>query len=161
MDSWFEDQLSKGRLLVRGWMRENSPLHANITFICLGEGQRGNAIAIASYISDPEYSALTLRTAGAMDPWRETWSAICGQWIKPGSTSSRHRQIVIQSYVGRNAPIMADGDPRLLVHYGMSLRSIQSGGGSVGSNWAQEAILPKLKAIILSQFSAWGKVITL
>jgi hypothetical protein len=163
---WHEGQLTHGRVLVRGWLRKDSPLHATVEafYLCNVRGLETLDLVVATYVCDGSGSELKfLYPPWAPQHWLETWREATVGWGRGRQTTFGERcQVVMLGDDANNAQPVPPGDPRLLLHYGTLLEAIQSqadGGGMLGQLKAAQTVAPKLRELIKEQFRVWKKVV--
>lgn len=162
MADWFEDQLEKGKLLVRGYVRKDNPMTALLGMdFLVPDNNQWLHVGWAGYSSGEEGQKVLFGTRRwrAKMPWQTAWVEEGTDFYRYPRTDGLHRLVAVRDYdQHRDVKILASADPRLMVHYGILLGELRVASKLGAEGFAQSVLKEKLVGLIRAQLRAWEKV---
>lgn len=179
---WATNQLSNGRLLIRGTISPTIPMQAHLELVCLVSKppRRRKYLVVASYQSNQGNGAtFKLQTVGLNDgqTWRDKWPDYQDQlfggwephrkspsWVSWQTQFLDRKQVLVVPWPvashGESSKPLPSGDPRLLVHYGACVYALtqRSSMSFVSDEPGLQSMHHKLLALLDELREIWRQV---
>lgn len=165
-----QEELGKGKLLIRGWQSSADPLSAELRLFSLYQERRDETgIVFLLYRAmagiDPRLVLLPnfdpLRRSSGDETWRSLWNEV-RDYDLTGRHGDKPSRVVMWTDTDLGT-FLPEGDPRLLGHLQRVLGALHQTTFAYGLDWEEAcaSMIPKIEGLLRTQYRAWGKLVTL
>lgn len=165
MNPWYQEQLVKGRLLVRGRLSKDDPLWAHLRLYCLYCPRIGElylATVTWRVAGDrPLEARISYTKPDDVEDWMEQLESDLMRDFAGEPQASKHT--VVWNTKRDEEPLIPMADPRLFFHEGGALHYLKVVRATTSDRRIGlicDSAIPKLEGHLRTQFGAWENIST-